>query len=118
MINFYVSRECESLTAIFFSRFPHFDAVPSNLVPGQVASIFQVQQVGIVARELQKREAVFEMTISLAPSPLSLLNLPNMIWSELYYLCLIHAVYIYLVQNNTRVKFVGLQLTWTRFWKV
>ena len=36
-----------------------FGVVHSNLVPEQTASIFQVKQIGIIAKELQKREVIF-----------------------------------------------------------
>ena len=39
--------------------FPYFDVVHSNLVPGEFASIFQVKQIGMIAKELQKREVIF-----------------------------------------------------------
>ena len=42
-----------------FSVFPDFDVVHTNLVPGEFASIFQVKQIGIIAKELQKREVAF-----------------------------------------------------------
>ena len=39
--------------------FPYFDVVHSNLVPGEFASIFQVKQIAMIAKELQKREDIF-----------------------------------------------------------
>ena len=42
-----------------FVVFPYFNAVYSNLVPGQLASIFQVKQISIIAKEIQKREVIF-----------------------------------------------------------
>ena len=43
----------------FFFRFLCFNTVHSNLGPGQLAIIFHVKQIGIIAKELQKREVVF-----------------------------------------------------------
>ena len=43
----------------FFFRFLYFNTVHSNLGPGQLASIFHVKQIGIIAKELQKREVIF-----------------------------------------------------------
>ena len=43
----------------FFFRFLCFNIVHSNLGPGQLASIFHVKQIGIIAKELHKREVVF-----------------------------------------------------------
>ena len=37
----------------------HFWTYLSNLGPGQLASIFHVKQIGIIAKELHKREVVF-----------------------------------------------------------
>ena len=31
----------------------------SNLFPGEYTSIFQVKQIGMIAKELQKREVIF-----------------------------------------------------------
>ena len=42
-----------------FIIFPYFNAVYSNLVPGQFASIFQVKQISIIAKEIQKWEVIF-----------------------------------------------------------
>ena len=43
-------------SSFFFS---YIDVVHSNLVPGEFASIFQVKQILIIAKELQKREVIF-----------------------------------------------------------
>ena len=43
----------------FFFRFRCFNTVHSNLGPGQLAGIFHVKQIGIIAKELQKREVIF-----------------------------------------------------------
>ena len=39
--------------------FSYFTAVHSNLVPGQFASILQVKQISIIAKEIRKREVIF-----------------------------------------------------------
>ena len=43
----------------FFFFFFRFNTVHSNLDSGQLASIFHVKQIGIIAKELQKREVIF-----------------------------------------------------------
>ena len=43
----------------FFFRFLCFNTVRSNLGPGQLASICHVKQIGIIAKELQKRRREF-----------------------------------------------------------
>ena len=48
------SRERERMTASFCFNIAH-----SNLDPGQLASIFYAKQIGIIAKELQKREVIF-----------------------------------------------------------
>ena len=60
-----------------FVVFPYFNAVDSNLVPGQFASIFQIKQISIITKAIQKREVTdFEIAFLLpSPSPLSLLKL-------------------------------------------
>ena len=50
--------ERERMTASFF-HLRCFNIVHSNLDPGMLASIFHVKQIGIIAKELQKREVVF-----------------------------------------------------------
>ena len=58
--SFMFSWEREHMTAkCWFVAFPCFNAVYSNLVPGQFASIFQVKQISIIAKEIQKREVIF-----------------------------------------------------------
>ena len=42
----------------FFFRFLCFNTVHSNLGPGQLANIFHVKQIGIIAKELQKQEVI------------------------------------------------------------
>lgn len=43
----------------FCSLFPNFNANYNNLVQAQFAIIFQVKQISIIAKELDKRENVF-----------------------------------------------------------
>ena len=66
---------------LFFFMFVCFNTVHSNLDPGQLASIFHVEQSGIIAKNGYENEKLyFQMTCSLPlplPSPSSLLNLPN-----------------------------------------
>ena len=40
---------------VFFALIPF----TVNLDPGQLASFFHVRQIGIIAKELQKREVIF-----------------------------------------------------------
>ena len=42
-----------------FLRFLCFNTVHNNLGPGLLASSFHVKQIGIIAKELQKREVIF-----------------------------------------------------------
>lgn len=42
-----------------FFVFPFFDAVYSNLVPGELTSIYQVKQIGMIVKELQRLEIIF-----------------------------------------------------------
>ena len=42
-----------------FIVFPYFNAVYSNLVSGQFASIFQVKQISMIAKKTQKRKVIF-----------------------------------------------------------
>ena len=44
-----------SFSFVFFALTP-FTVI---LGPGQLASIFHVKQIGIIAKELQKREVIF-----------------------------------------------------------
>ena len=47
------------MTAKSFFFFPYFDVLHTYLLPGEFANIFQVKQIGVIAKELQKREVVF-----------------------------------------------------------
>ena len=44
---------------VFRERFPYFNALQTNLVLGEFASIFQVKQILTIGRELEKGEVVF-----------------------------------------------------------
>lgn len=63
ILRFYVmfSQEGERMTTEFsFDYFSSsFGVVHSSLVKEQTASILQVKQIGIIAKELQKREVIF-----------------------------------------------------------
>ena len=39
--------------------FPYFDAVHINILPGEFARIFQVKKIGMIVKELQKREVIY-----------------------------------------------------------
>ena len=59
MTKFYVFSRTWAHDGKVFFLFPCFNAVHSNLVPGQFVSILQVKQISIISKASQKREVIF-----------------------------------------------------------
>ena len=53
-------------SSFFFLTLTSFNY--SDLVPGEFASIFQVKQISMIAKELQKREVIFLNDVLVAVS--------------------------------------------------
>ena len=59
MAKFYVFLRTWAHDGKVFVAFCYSNAIYSNLIPSQFASIFQVKQLSIIAKEIQKREVIF-----------------------------------------------------------
>ena len=69
ILSFLENVTAKRMTAKFFFRFLCFNTVHSNLGLGQLASIFDVKQIGVIAKELQKQEVIFKNDVLVAKGP-------------------------------------------------